>query len=344
MARNVIEPRADVEVSVCIANYNGGTFVLDCLDSVHAQQVPFPIEVLVHDDASTDGSLELIRSRFPTARIVAGEVNAGFCISNNRLAGIARGRYLLFLNNDARLMPGSLQQLATFARDHDDCILGLPQHALEDRALLDRGYWTDPFLNPVACFEPGTRPTGVVTGACLWVPRTVWENVGGFPDWFESVAEDIFLCLAARLLGHRVFVLDGPGFEHWVGRNLGGGKLVDGALRTTVRRRALSERNKTFAMLCCYPWQVLVPLLPLHLLFLACEAVFLVAGGTGAGKARRIYAGIVPAVWRRRGDILRLRRRLMSQRRADVAELFAFTRWFPHKLRMLARHGRPAVE
>lgn len=344
MARNVIEPHADVEISVCIANYNGGTFVLDCLDSVHAQQVPFPIEVLVHDDASTDGSLELIRSRFPTARIVASKVNSGFCISNNRLAEIARGRYLLFLNNDAKLMPGSLQRLVAFARDHDDSILGLPQHTLENRTLLDRGYWTDPFLNPIACFRPGAQPTGVVTGACLWIPRTVWEKVGGFPAWFESVAEDIFLCLAARLLGHRIFVLDGPGFEHWVGRNLGGGKLVDGELQTTVRRRALSERNKTFAMLCCYPWQALLPLLPLHFLFLACEAVFLLSTGTGVEKTRRIYAGIMPAIWRRRGDLLQLRRRLMRQRQASASELFAFTHWLPHKLRMLARHGRPRVQ
>lgn len=337
------KPHADVEISVCIANYNGGTFVLDCLASVHAQQVAFPVEILVHDDASTDGSLELIRSEYPTARIVAGKENAGFCISNNRLAEIARGRYVLFLNNDAKLMPGSLQQLVRFARDHPDSILGLPQHTLGREALLDRGYWTDPFLNPIACFQPGDRPTGVVTGACLWVPRAAWESIGGFPAWFESVAEDIFLCLAARLLGHPVYILDGPGFEHWVGRNLGGGKLVDGELHTTVRRRALSERNKTYAMLCCYPWQALLPLLPLHFLFLACEAIFLLASGTSFAKVRRIYAGILPAIWRRRTDILQLRRKLMRQRRVGASELFAFTRWLPHKLRMLARHGRPHV-
>lgn len=338
------EPRAGVEVSVCIANYNGGTFVLDCLASVFAQQVPFPFEVLVHDDASTDGSLERIRSRFPGTRILAGRENAGFCISNNRLAEIASGRYMLFLNNDATLAPGSLARLAAVARERGDVILGLPQHTQGDRTLLDRGYWTDPFLNPIACFQPGDRQTGVVTGACLWVPRNAWDKIGGFPPWFESVAEDIFLCMAARLLGHAVLVLDGPGFEHWVGRNLGGGKLVDGALRTTARRRALSERNKTFAMLCCYPWQALVLLLPLHLLFLACEAVFLLSSGTGAGMTRRIYAGILPAIWHRRRELLLLRRRLMRQRKASASELFAFTRWFPHKLRMLARHGRPGVD
>lgn len=335
-------PRPDI--SVCIANYNGGDLVLDCLDSVFNQQGVFRVEVLVHDDASSDGSLQRISARFPQARIITSDANCGFCISNNRMAEAATGRFLLLLNNDAILRPGTLQRLLEFAEDgHEDCILGLPQYAMADGALVDRGYRTDPFLNPIPMLDPATHEVGVATGACLWVPQQTWEAVGGFPSWFESVAEDIFLCIAARLLGSRVFVLDGPGFDHWVGRNLGGGKLVEGGLRTTVRRRALSERNKTFAMLCCYPLPALLLLIPIHTLLLACESLFLLLAGTGWEKVRRIYGGIPGAVWSRRRDIQELRGRLMRARRDQGQGVFAFTVWLPHKLTMLVRHGRPDV-
>ena len=335
-------PRPDI--SVCIANYNGGDLVLECLESVYAQAGEFRVEVLVHDDASTDDSLARIKDRFPQVRTIDSKGNVGFCISNNRMAESAAGRYLLLLNNDARLRAGSLQALFAAAESGmHDCILGLPQCSMHDGAIVDHGYRTDPFLNPIPVMDTGTHEAGVATGACLWIPRGVWDETGGFPEWFESVAEDIFLCMAARLLGYRVAVLDAPPFDHWIGKNLGGGKVVDNALRSTVRRRALSERNKTFVMLCCYPWQALLALVPLHVASLALEAVFLLAAGTPAKSVRRIYAGIPGAVWRHRNELRALRKHLMRRKTAGIARFFSFTDWLPHKLRMLARHGPPTI-
>ncbi|MHB1589621.1 MAG: glycosyltransferase family 2 protein, partial [Metallibacterium scheffleri] len=80
----------------------------DCLESVYGQRTDFQIEVLLHDDASTDGSVALIRNEFPDVRVIQSRDNVGFCISNNRMAEAARGHYLLLLNNDAVLRPGSL--------------------------------------------------------------------------------------------------------------------------------------------------------------------------------------------------------------------------------------------
>jgi len=337
------DPRPDI--SVCVANYNGGELVLECLESVYAQAGDFSIEVLVHDDASTDDSLARIVERFPQVQAIAGTGNVGFCISNNRMAERATGRYLLLLNNDARLRPGSLQALFVAAESgRQDWILGLPQCSMVDGAIVDHGYRIDPLLNPIPIMETGMHEAGVATGACLWIPRRVWDETGGFPGWFESVAEDIFLCLAARLLGHRVAVLDAPPFDHWIGKNLGGGKVVDGALRSTVRRRALSERNKTFVMLCCYPWHALLLLMPVHAVSLVVEACFLAITGTPFRSLRRIYGGIPAALWQRRSHILALRKRLTRQRKVSARELFAFTDLLPHKLRLLLRHGRPRLD
>jgi hypothetical protein len=89
---------------------------------------------------------------------------------------------------------------------------------------------------------------------------------------------------------------------------------------------------------------VLVLLMPVHMLLLACEALFLSITGTGFTKIRRIYGGIPIAIWKHRRNIRALRKRLMHQRHDALRSLFAFTSWFPHKLRMLARHGRPHVQ
>lgn len=333
------------DISICIANYNGGDLVLECLESVYAQRGDLRIEVLVHDDASTDDSLARIQQHYPQALTIASTGNVGFCISNNRMAERASGRYLLLLNNDAKLRDGSLQALFSTAENGmQDCILGLPQCSMADGRIVDHGYRTDPFLNPIPIMEPGTHEAGVATGACLWIPRETWNEVGGFPDWFESVAEDIFICLAARLLGHRVMVLDAPAFDHWIGKNLGGGKVDAGKLKSTVRRRTLSERNKTAVMLCCYPWWVLAPVLPLHAIALLAEAAFLLVSGTSPRKVWTIYREAFFGTWRFRGRILSTRARLMRGRKMTRREFLDFTDWLPHKFRLLLRHGRPKLD
>jgi GT2 family glycosyltransferase len=332
------------DISICIANYNGGRYVLDCLASVFAQQGNFHMEVLLHDDCSNDDSLALIRSEFPQVDIITSADNVGFCVSNNRMVAASHGRYLLLLNNDAVLRPNSLRSLLAYAdAGHSDSVLGLPQYSLADDTVVDHGYRTDLFLNPVPILLPGTHEVGVATGACLWVPRQTWDAIGGFPEWFASVAEDIFLCFAARLLGYRVIVLDAPVFDHWIGNNFGGGKVVAQGLSTTVRRRALSERNKTFAMLLCYPTLILLAILPLHALLLVAEALFLLISGTEGKKVYLIYASLPSSIWRQRHQILTLRKRLMSERRCTFKRLFAQTAWTPQKLNMLLRYGLPKV-
>jgi GT2 family glycosyltransferase len=332
------------EISVCIANYNGETMLRDCLHSVYAQLGDFHFEVLLHDDASTDDSLALIRSEFSDVRVIEGRDNVGFCISNNRMAEAARGHYLLLLNNDAVLRPGSLNALLRAARNATSpLVLGLPQYTLHDGSLVDRGYEFDLFMNPIPVFTTGVHEVATATGACLWIPREVWNAIGGFPPWFESIAEDIYLCQAARLLGYPTRVLDAPGFDHWIGKNLGGGKVMDDKLKTTARRRALSERNKTAVMLLCYPVWALLVLLPIHALLLGIEASFLWLAGSGRGKIKCIYGTILPGLWRHRKNISTLRRSLRARQQQSGWRFMRRFLWLPHKLRMLLRHGAPEI-
>src|SRR3954462_7997396 len=98
-------------VSVCIANYNGIALIDACLQSVLAQDCKFPVEIIIHDDASKDDSVAHIRTHYPDVILIESSENVGFCVSNNRMAAVAHGTYLLLLNNDAELFPDALRIL-----------------------------------------------------------------------------------------------------------------------------------------------------------------------------------------------------------------------------------------
>ena len=111
MAKKPIDSSDNPICSICIANYNGMGIIDSALLSVMEQDCDFPIEIIVHDDASIDGSVDFIRQHFPDVKLITSKVNVGFCISNNRMVSKARGEYILLLNNDAMLLPNAISTL-----------------------------------------------------------------------------------------------------------------------------------------------------------------------------------------------------------------------------------------
>lgn len=331
-------------VSICIPNFNGADYIEQCIRSVLAQERDYEIEIILHDDASTDDSLEIIRKQFPEVHMLASRKNAGFCISNNRMVEYARGKYILLLNNDAILRPGSLRALLFDSETSTmPGIIGLPQYSLADGTLIDRGYEFDLFMNPIPSFVTGRQEVASVTGACLWIPRQVWDEIGGFPDWFGSVAEDVFLCHAARLLGYSVVVLEAPGFDHWIGRNLGGGKVMKNRLVSTPRRRALSERNKTWVMMICYPLTALLLVLPVHFVLLTIEATALLATGTSWNNVKTIYLEFPASLATGLSKVIQKRRYIQPKRRQKKLTYLRRFHLLPWKFVMLIRHGMPKL-
>lgn len=225
-------------ISICIANYNGLAVIDDCIRSVLGQQDAPEVEIIVHDDASTDGSGAYIRRTYPHVKYIGSPQNVGFCVANNRMVAQAGGEYILLLNNDAALLPDALATLYRSARTCGmHAILSLPQYDFESGALLDRGCRLDPFLNPVPNLDPSRKDVGMVLGACLWIPKALWEEMGGFPEWFGSVGEDLYLCCRARLAGYPVRVPARSGYLHRVGQSFGGG---EGAWRAPGDNEAAS--------------------------------------------------------------------------------------------------------
>lgn len=331
-------------VSVCIANYNGMDVIDDCLRSVLAQQGDIAVEILVHDDASSDGSVAHIRDHYPDVILIESLENAGFCIANNRMATRARGQYLLLLNNDAALFADALQTLlAEASRLGKPAILSLPQFDATSGELIDRGCLLDPFFNPVPNLDPKRSDVAMVIGACLWIPRILWDELEGFPDWFGSIAEDMYLCCRARLAGYPVRALSVSGYRHWQGKSFGGNRVVDNRLSTTFRRRALSERNKSFVMVCTYPSPILQLIFPIHLVWLLLEGCALALIKLDAHVLRDIYFACLYALWERRAELIAHRCQVLLTRRIGCQAFCTPFTWIPQKLRLLARYGVPKI-
>jgi GT2 family glycosyltransferase len=331
-------------VSVLIANYNGAELIEPCIRSVLDQRCEFPFEVIVHDDASTDGSAGIVKDRFPEIALIESAKNVGFCVANNRMARQARGEFLLLLNNDATLMPGAIEALFARAREIAcPAALGLPEYDAVSGDLVARGHHLDPFLNPVPNLDSQRYEVGLVIGACLWIPAALWSELGGFPEWFGSIGEDLYLCCRVRLLGYPLQVVQETGFRHLSGASFGGGKLIGQRMVTSVRRRVLTERNKTFVMAICYPSIALAAILPLHATLLLLEGVALMVVKRDYGLLREIYLGALAALWAQRSRLLGERRRVQASRRIGLSSFFGVFTPLPHKFRMLLKHGFPQI-
>jgi GT2 family glycosyltransferase len=331
-------------ISVCIANYNGAAVLDECIQSVMDQAVAGPIEIIVHDDASTDGSAIDLCPRYPQVRLLQADTNVGFCVANNRMVSEARGKYVLLLNNDAALLPDSLASLLIAATENGGpAIYTLPQFDAATGDLLDLGSHLDFFFNPIPNRNARILDVAMVMGACLWMPRQLWRDLGGFPEWFGSIGEDLYLCCRARLAGYPVRALANAGYRHRVGFSFGGGKVAGGKLVTSSRRRALSERNKSFVMFVTCPGPWLIPLFMMHVIALCCEGLVLTLMKPRQALWTSIYWAALVGLWRERSKLWQLRIACQTRRTASARSFFRPFRWMPYKFAMLVRHGLPTI-
>jgi GT2 family glycosyltransferase len=331
--------------SVCIANYNGKDVIGAAVKSVFAQDCGFPVEIIIHDDASTDGSVGYIQEKFPEVNLITSDHNVGFCISNNRMVAQAKGEYILLLNNDAKLFPNALSTLYdhTIKKEDTAGILGLPQYDAITGNLIDFGSRLDPFLNTIPNLNSKRSEVGMIIGACLWLPRWLWKELGGFLEYFDSMGEDIYLCCLARLRGYEVEIIQSSGFWHRVGNSFGGGKIVKNKLSTSKKRRLLSERNKSYVIILTYPPLLFYVIFPLHILLLIFEGIALSAIKKDQSLWRLIYWQCLKSQWNNRHLLYRMRKLIQGRRRISERQFLTPFVFIHQKLWMLVKHGMPEI-
>ncbi|MEZ5102653.1 MAG: glycosyltransferase [Thermoleophilia bacterium] len=181
------------------------------------------LEVIVVDDASPEDVAAALGPLDPRVRVVRNEANLGFARACNAGAAAARGRLLLFLNNDTVPLAGWLEPLLAAAGEDAQTIVGarlLHQNGTVQHAGIAIGQADRLPRHPYRGF-PGdhpavtrTRPLQAVTGACLLVARDAFERLGGFDATFVNGFEDVDLCLRLRERGGAVVYCGASALVH----------------------------------------------------------------------------------------------------------------------------------
>jgi hypothetical protein len=226
-------------VAVVIVSFEAREALLAALASVRAH-AGLPVETIVVDNASADGSADAVRAAFPEALVVANPDNVGFARACNQGWRAARAPFVLFLNPDAELLPGALPALIALlqartdvgaagprTRSADGSIqvstgpdLGLLAEWRQRRLVLGVSRRDARRLAEAEALYAREREPGWVSGACLAARRVALEAVSGFDEGFFLYEEDADLCLRLRKAGWRVAFTPDAEIRHQLGRSM----------------------------------------------------------------------------------------------------------------------------
>jgi N-acetylglucosaminyl-diphospho-decaprenol L-rhamnosyltransferase len=238
-AIGVLEPgssHAPPDVSVVIVSFNTVGLLRKALASVEAGMGDLAVEVIVVDNASGDGSREMVRAEFPAVHLIANRDNLGFGAANNQAFAAARGNWLLLLNSDAELVGDALPRVLDFARSERNVgavgcraryptgdqqstmfrspgllqiaiSVFVPNSVIRRSRLLGRSRYVGVDLDQSMDVE-------VVAGCFMLVPREVVQDVGGFDPEFFVYGEEAEWCHRIRRSGRRVIYWPGATITH----------------------------------------------------------------------------------------------------------------------------------
>ncbi|MFT3928651.1 MAG: hypothetical protein QM709_00005, partial [Spongiibacteraceae bacterium] len=203
------------------------------------------------------------------------------------------------------------------------------------------GHNLDFFSNAIPITTPKLTPAAAVMGSCLWINTALWNYIGGFPEWFGSMAEDLFVCSAARLSGKKAYCVNHSGYDHHVGFSFGGGKAVNGTLKLSIKRRHLSERNKLFVIYMCYPGATSFITLLIAIPCLIAEGLVIAASHRNVHILIDIYIDAIKSLFLNRLLLKAERKKLQAKKHVSVREFFQGYKIIPRKISLLLRHGIP---
>jgi hypothetical protein len=232
---------SDIDLSIIIVSFNVRDLLRACLASIHASTSSQRLcqEIIVVDNASTDGSARMVRQRFPQVRLIANRDNRGFAAANNQGIRESRGRYVLLLNPDTEVLDDALAVMVEFLETHPTFGAAGPQLLYPDGSFQHNAFrfpgvlqtffdffplhhrLLDSRLNgryPRAWYEQG-KPFAIdhPLGACLMVRRATIEQVGLLDEDFFMYCEEIDWCWRMHRAGWQIACVPGARVIHHAG-------------------------------------------------------------------------------------------------------------------------------
>ena len=223
-------------LSVVMVSYNTRELTLKALDTLY-RHAGYPLEVIVLDNASQDGSADAIEARFPEVRLIRSPENLGFARANNVAVGYAPGEVLLLLNPDTEMLPDAVRHLMRLREQNPDAGIWGGRTVYADGSPNPSSCWKrqtlwslavqatglssirrqSAVLNPervLTLDSQAPTPVDIVSGCMLLIDKRLFEQLGGFSPRFFMYGEDADLCLRARDKGARPLVSARPTIVH----------------------------------------------------------------------------------------------------------------------------------
>jgi GT2 family glycosyltransferase len=227
-----------MDISIVIVSYNTKDLLPLCIGSIKEKTLGLNYEIIVVDNASTDGSADLIRKEFPDVRLIAGETNVGFGKGNNVGIKYATGKYCFLLNPDTLLINNSLKIMYDFMERNENSNIAMCGGKLYDRenkpAISFGKYpkaWTLilyslPFTKILRSGEGIVHSKKLdpfivdfVSGADLFIRRHLLETVGAFDESYFAYYEETDLALRASRLGFMSAIIPSARIYHFEGKS-----------------------------------------------------------------------------------------------------------------------------
>jgi hypothetical protein len=229
------------DLSIIVVNWNSVVFLQKCLSSVQSSVAGISYEIIVVDNASYDGSREIVKKEFPSVVYIQAPRNEGFAKANNLGFQVSTGRNILFLNPDTEVVgPAIRTMLGTLDSDkkagaagakllnsdgsvQTSCIQAFPTilNQILDFDLLRRMFPRASMWGCASLFTalPGPFEVEVISGACLMVKREVLEAVGLFDPRYFMYSEDVDLCFRIRRGGWKNYFVETAIVTHHGGQS-----------------------------------------------------------------------------------------------------------------------------
>jgi len=238
----ILNEMADtVTLSIIIASHNTRELLRQCLTSILQFRSRLDLEIIVIDNASSDGSVRMMCTDFPQVRLIQNHDNVGFAKAVNQGLKLANGLYLLLLNSDTEIKPNALQHSIAFLEAHPKagivgCKLLNPDGSLQpscesfprwqdflyESLLLDKLFPRNRVFGRMHLTYFGydrAVEVGYVKGAFLLVRRAVYDAIGGLDEAFYFYGEEMDWCYRAKKAGWLVYFTPAAQIVHYGGQS-----------------------------------------------------------------------------------------------------------------------------